>query len=48
MAMVSVSSGNIDAAVSASVPVVDAPAMPTRSFPYAFSHAMAVSMRSSG
>ena len=48
MAMVRVISGNMAAAVSASVPVVDAPAMPIFLFPLAFSHEMAASMRSSG
>lgn len=48
MAMVRVTSGNMAAAVSASVPVVDAPAMPILWLPFAFSHEMAVSTRSSG
>ena len=48
MAMVSVMSWNIDAAVSASVPVVDAPAMPIFLLPCAFIHFTAVSTRSNG
>ena len=47
-AMVSVKPGSIALAVSASVPVVDAPMMPILRLPRAFSHSIARSMRSSG
>ena len=48
IAIVSVISGKNDAAVSARVPVVEAPAMPIFVLPFAFSRFIAVSIRSSG